>query len=267
MTATARICVLGNSHLGAAKRGWDQIAPAFPGVEVVFFGAPWDLMGELVVDGNALVPGSERLQKKLLRTSGGLDRIIPSAYDKVVLYGLQFGPRRLLQLYRTCRTISCEWQEALEHLAPMRRSIDPVQLISERLFDEAGLAGLRASRAVQLSHQIRQLAEVPVAIAAAPGFSEIVLETGDWDGPLGAGDVEWLAQRYLALAARACPEDTSLVLPPSHLTSHGLFTAARFAAGVNAQGKPDHVHTSPGYGAEMMQRALAALGLRQPEAA
>ena len=267
MTGAARICVLGNSHLGAAKLGWDQIASAYPGVEAVFFGAPWDLMSDLVVDGDALVPGSERLRKKLVRTSGGLDRIVPSEFDRIVLYGLQFGPRRLLQLYRTCRTIACEWREPLENLAPMRRSIDPVHLISGRLFDAAAMSGLENARAVQLVHQIGQMAEVPMAIVAAPGFSEVVLETGDWDGPLGGGDIEWLAARYLKLAVETCPKHAELVLPPSHMTSHGLFTARRYAAGENAQGRADHVHTSSEYGAKTMQIAMAALGLEQPQAA
>lgn len=253
-----RICVLGNSHLGAAARGWLRVAEHHPGHELTFFGAPWDLMGQLDVDGDALVPRTERLAKKIRRSSGGLDRIVPADYDRIILYGLQFGPRRIVQLYRNFRPVSFEWRAQMPEMPPLRRNIEPVQAISERLFDRIAMSGLSGSLAIRLAEQIRALGPVPLTLIPAPGFSAKVLADGAWDGPLGAGDVARLQTRVHALLHRACPDDADLILPRSHLTCHGLFTAEAYAVNKKAGEEPDLVHTSPKYAAEMLTAALAA---------
>ena len=255
---TQRICVLGNSHLAAAVRGWEQIADQHPGQQLTFFGAPWDLMGQLEIEDGALVPQTPRLAKKLRRSSGGMERIEPDAYDRFVIYGLQFGPRRIIQTYRNFRPVSFEWRESLPDLAPFRRNIDPVQAISERLFDRVALTGLGASLALKLAGQIAELTDAPVTLIPAPGFSERALESGDWDGPLGAGDVARLVTRARVLLRRACPEGANLILPRSHLTCHGLFTAERYAAQMKPGDEADLVHTGPEYAAEMLTAAIAA---------
>ncbi|MFK7941917.1 MAG: hypothetical protein AB8B85_03250 [Paracoccaceae bacterium] len=258
MTEPERICVLGNSHLAAAAAGWKRIAAQHPGHELTFFGAPWDLMGQLEVQDQALVATTPRLAKKLNRSSGGLERIEPGAYDRVVIYGLQFGPRRILQLYRNFRPVSFEWREPLHDLPPFRRNVDPVQAISERLFDRVALAGLRTSLAIRIAAQIAEIRTMPVTLVAAPGFSANVMENGTWDAPIGAGDIERLVARTRTLLRRAAPEGVHLVHPRSHLTSHGLFTAAAYAAPAKPNEAPDFVHTGPEYAAEMLGDALAA---------
>lgn len=263
----ARICVLGNSHIGAAARGWKQVADQHPGREMTFFGAPWDLMGQLEIESDALVPQTPRLAKKLLRSSGGVERIVPADYDHVIIYGLQFGPRRILQLYRNFRPVSFEWREPLPELPPFRRNIDPVQAISERLFDRVAMTGLGASLAVRLAGQIRELSDVPVTLVPAPGFSALALEGGCWDGPLGAGDVDRLSNRIRTLLKRATPEGCDLVVPRSHLTQHGIFTQAAYAAKTKPGADPDMVHTGPEYAAEMLSAVLAHAGATEHAAA
>lgn len=259
MTSSAeRICVLGNSHLAAAAQGWDCISDQHPGHTFTFFGAPWDLMGQLEIDDGALVPQTPRLAKKLRRSSGGLDRIVPTDFDRFILYGLQFGPRRIIQTYRNFRPVSFEWREPLPDLPPFRRNIAPVQAISEKLFDRIALAGLGSSLAIRIAGQIAELTDAPMTLVPAPGFSAQVLSGGDWDGPLGAGDIARLVPRVRALLRRACPEGASLIQPRNHLTCHGLFTAERYAAEPKQGDEPDLVHTNPDYAAEMIAACLAS---------
>ncbi|MEM1298881.1 MAG: hypothetical protein AAGH68_06325 [Pseudomonadota bacterium] len=258
MSGMERICVIGNSHLGAAKHGWESIRAQNPGQQLTFFGAPWDMLSDLALEDGDLVALTEKLQHKLRRASGGLDRICTGDYDRFILYGLQFGPRRVLMTYRNFRPQSFEWRDGLEDLNPLRRERGPMQAVSERLFDRIALAGLRSTLAVRIADMIAEVSNAPVQLVAAPGFSERVLDTGDWDGPLGSGDVDRLAMRVRRLLRKACPEGVQLILPRRHLIRHGLFTARSYAAEDRPGGQPDDVHTAPAYAGEMLGAAISA---------
>ncbi len=87
-----KICIIGNSHVGALKRGWDRIAPKHPGTEITFFAHRANGMAGLKVAGNSLVPGNEMLKNAIHFTSGGLERITPADYDAFLIYGLKACP-------------------------------------------------------------------------------------------------------------------------------------------------------------------------------
>ncbi|MEM7213092.1 MAG: hypothetical protein AAF479_14585 [Pseudomonadota bacterium] len=187
MSDQLKLCVLGNSHLASMKSGWDQIETQYTDMVLTFFGAPKAMMDDLSLDGNSLVPGNEKLKGKLKMFSDGSESIDLDAYDAFVINGLQFGPRRLAQLYRTHRSLSFEWREPLKDLAPMSSREEPVTMISERLFNDALVAGLTDTMAIRIIDMIRDVTEKPIYLVAAPFFSELALETGDWDIALGAG--------------------------------------------------------------------------------
>ena len=257
MRSPVRVAVLGNSHLAAAKLGWDLIREEHSEFELTFFGAPGLMMGDLALDGMSLTPTTGRLRKKLASSSGGHDRITPSDFDRFILYGLQFGPRRILELYRTFRPISFEWRGQLERLHPFRRSVDPLQTISEAFFEAAALSALGASHAVTIAKDLRALTDARIDLVSAPGFSELALETGHWDGPLGAGDIERLSARTANLMRRACPDTVPLVTPGPDLTVHGVFTAALHVLQSPEGERQDHMHTAPSYGAKILRGLLS----------
>lgn len=87
-----KICIIGNSHVGALKRGWDRIALKHPGTEITFFAHRANGMAGLKVAGNSLVPANEVLKKAIHFTSGGLERITPADYDAFLIYGLKACP-------------------------------------------------------------------------------------------------------------------------------------------------------------------------------
>ena len=259
MTETLKVCVLGNSHLASMKTGWDLVRDAFPDHELTFFGAPKAMMDDLSLEGNCLVPGNEKLRRKLNGFSNGLDAIDIDAFDAFIVVGLQFGPRRLAQLYRTHRSMSFEWRSALNELAPMVSKDEPVTAISERLFSDAIIAGLTDTMAIRIIDMIRDVTEKPIYLVSAPYFSELALETGNWDGVIGSGDVETLAQRFRKYARHACPVHVNLVLTPNRMVQHGFFTAKEYAVPPTEDGFQDLVHTTDQYGAGMLRSVFATM--------
>lgn len=87
-----KICVIGNSHVGALKRGWDLIAPQHPKVEITFFAHRGDGMASVKVENGSLVPTTNELNVAISHTSGGLNRITPDDYDIFLIYGLRAKP-------------------------------------------------------------------------------------------------------------------------------------------------------------------------------
>jgi len=83
-----KICVLGNSHVGSLKTGWDRIFGQFPEYELTFFAARSNNLRHLVISNGALVPQNEELEKSIAFTSGGLKLVKLDFYDAFVIYGL-----------------------------------------------------------------------------------------------------------------------------------------------------------------------------------
>lgn len=90
-----RICVVGNSHVGSLKLGWDQIKDQMPEHQIVFFGSPAARMRHLRIKDGTLVTQDAQLGQDMAATSGQGAVIDPKAFDTVVLYGLQMVYPRL----------------------------------------------------------------------------------------------------------------------------------------------------------------------------
>ena len=82
-----KICIIGNSHVGALKRAWD--AESYPSIEIVFFAARGARLRDLTVKRKVLVPATRSLKNALKFTSGGISRIDPKQYDYFLIYGAQ----------------------------------------------------------------------------------------------------------------------------------------------------------------------------------
>lgn len=259
MSDVTKICVLGNSHLASMKTGWELIRETTPDLDLTFFGAPKAMMDDLLLEGDHLVAGTDKLRRKLKTFSEGSETIDVNAFDAFVIVGLQFGPRRLAQLYRTHRSTSFEWREPLHDLAPMVSKQEPVTMISERLFNDALIAGLTDTMAIRIIDMVRDVTEKPIYLVSAPFFSELALETGDWDTVFGADDVARLAQRFRKFARHACPVHVNLVLTPNRMVRHGFFTAREYAVPPHEDGFQDLVHTTDEYGAAMLRSVFATM--------
>lgn len=87
-----KFAVLGNSHIGSIKRGWDIVATQQPDHEMFFFGARRDGLKSLELDGNVLRPSDPDVLESIRFTSGGLSDIDLDAYDAFILYGMEALP-------------------------------------------------------------------------------------------------------------------------------------------------------------------------------
>lgn len=89
-----KICVIGDSHTGALKRGWDRISSQYPETSLTFFSAGGNSPGfeSLVVEDGSLAPFDPKLKKFFISTSNGLHHIQPSVYDVLLVYALWCYP-------------------------------------------------------------------------------------------------------------------------------------------------------------------------------
>jgi hypothetical protein len=90
-----KLCVLGNSHVGALKIAWSKSMASHPHLDLSFFAAPGTGFSKVQLEGERLVPTTERLKELFEYTSGGFDSIDIKSYDAFLVYGLGLSiPRR-----------------------------------------------------------------------------------------------------------------------------------------------------------------------------
>ncbi|HMZ06051.1 MAG TPA: hypothetical protein PK078_00415 [Anaerolineales bacterium] len=82
------ICILGNSHVGSLKRGWDAIYNDYQQIRITFFAQRSDGIEGLIVHDGKLIPNNEDLMNALAFTSGGKTDILPDDYDVFIIYGV-----------------------------------------------------------------------------------------------------------------------------------------------------------------------------------
>lgn len=85
-----KVCVIGDSHCGALKRGWDVLAAQHRGLELTFFAAGgyspgFDL---LKIERGLVVSADTQLQKSFFETSKGHEFIDLNGFDIHLVYGL-----------------------------------------------------------------------------------------------------------------------------------------------------------------------------------
>ena len=85
-----RICVLGNSHVGALRRGWEALQAERVDIQPVFFASPGRSLATLERHDDRLVPTTPGVAKYLALTSGGLPEISLGDFDAFLLVGMAF---------------------------------------------------------------------------------------------------------------------------------------------------------------------------------
>lgn len=82
-----KIAVLGNSHVGALRRGLELMNAADVPHDCVWFAARGRGLSHLALEGRTLVPKSENTASAITFTSGGARSVDIDAYDGFLLYG------------------------------------------------------------------------------------------------------------------------------------------------------------------------------------
>lgn len=81
-----KLAIIGNSHIGSLKRGWDKISASHAGIEPVFFGARQQGLRHLRVQGKELVPTEDWVRDSIRFTSGGQESISLTEFDSILIY-------------------------------------------------------------------------------------------------------------------------------------------------------------------------------------
>lgn len=83
-----KLAVIGNSHIGALKHGWNEISQQFKAIELVFFGSRGASLQYLELRDHRLSPTHPGVLASIMFTSGGRAEIDPAEFDAFLIYGL-----------------------------------------------------------------------------------------------------------------------------------------------------------------------------------
>lgn len=164
-SSAIRLCVLGNSHVGALRWGWNELESKHSGIEITFFSSPGLSTRQIKLSNSRIVPKNEELAQRFAQTSGGKKEINPADYDVFLCYGT-FGWRPLVKT-----PLSASFAKAI---------------LEERL-----------GRANQVKHLslIRQTTRSPIFVATAPLLLSAYKERGTLVQPI-AEQRQMLQRKY-----------------------------------------------------------------------
>ncbi|QZN99901.1 hypothetical protein [Chenggangzhangella methanolivorans] len=251
--------MIGNSHIGAIKSGWDRIDEASRPVALEFFGSKSQSLQRTFVEDGVLKSDDEQIQRSLLRT-GGAPEIDLRRYDMFVLVG---GGVHFKALGRMLRNATL-YPDA----TPGRR------LVSQPALTEAFRRRVEALAAWDLSVMISSVTDAPIYVLPEPFFDKDVMKATHKPfmkqiHELGIG--EQAAAAFDAACERTFSRFGGFVAQPRETREDHIFTASKYALAPVSMRRmmdmdldardDDFVHKNDEYGELMMRAFLALAGL------
>lgn len=248
---TLRLCVIGNSHIGALKLGWDRlIEEAVPGwdtVEPVFFGAPADGMRHVALQGTALVPTRPKITGHFRTLSGGYDRIELSRFDAFLLVGLNMSSKRILRFYKTHAWVGLAGTAGKTLLHPAFATA----FLTERY---------SATQLVDHARTIARATDKPVLALAEPHWADWARQPPEgvtnygWDAAILAGDGPAIGAMFETAAAAALAPHARFIAQPAATVADGVTTrgaynkeASRLISGEGGGTDASHMNADFGF--------------------
>jgi hypothetical protein len=209
------VCFLGNSHLGAIKRGWDDSGRAG-----TFLAATGSRLEGLKVRDGQLV-GDDELTEMMTRLTGTATTAVAD-HDAFVIVGLSLSVRNTAALFQRFRP----WRADVED--------GSTYLISPEAYAAAAAGSLRRSAAVKLAQRLRAATDVPILLMPQPGPSERVIETtspktGFWRSLRATGREREVREAFEGGCALVAGNELHVVVQPEATRAHEIFTLERFA--------------------------------------
>lgn len=246
-------CIIGNSHLAAAKLGWAKVSADFPDVELDFFGSHRDSMFRTAVRDGRLVALDAGVRSKLEMTGGSPD-IELGRYDFFAVVGMGFGLHPVLAVFNT-------------HAIAGYRGKDH-HLISDSAFADTTRDLLRGSTAGHVWRLLRSSGDQPIYILPQPLSADGILRTHNRGAIYKLIHRSGISRRIAALFSEVSVtvfDDRTVVIhqPPATVTAH-IFTKSTFSEGSmrlnktldQAHSEDDHFHMNGAYGAVMLREML-----------
>lgn len=251
------VCAMGNSHLAAAKLGWQAVADRFPAYEFEFFGFPpgtsRSIAEHFEVRDRSIVPVTDVLRRGFEMTAGKT-KIDADRYSAFAFFGLGLGGPS-----NPVNSIYPKYSLA-EHPVAGAFLVSKACLratIEDRLRSESTLVPLRAIRALSDAPVFWQSTPVPSArIIGDPAYAK--------DAISNPAIVSLIKEIYDAKSAEigALESYRYLKQPPTTLDESGLTLDAYISNGVSFTGraKKDNIsHGNQAYGILIVRALLSEL--------
>jgi hypothetical protein len=255
-----RVCVIGNSHIGAIKKGWDAGLAADPAawadIQPTFFGAPRDGLRHIALEDGCIVPERNDIAEHFQRTSAGQSRIVLADYDGFFLVGLGVSVKRILRFYRSHIWVG------LNHNAAKT-------LVHPAFMQEFLIEGYGSTRLVEVASLIRSAVDRPVLAMTEPLWAEWIRAGQDgtaeygWDNAIKAGDAAQIGTAFRQTVAAALDGVATLVAQAPETVQDSIMTAAAYNDGGPGL-KPenaeiDAAHMNAAFGQAMWPHVRQAL--------
>lgn len=227
-----RICLMGDSHAGALKKGWVRIAPRFQQIEIAFFAGYTHDWTTMHVANGKLAPGTERLSQEFARSAGIHE--IDAGFDAYILYGLGLAISFPLRLWTHHE--HADWSA----------------------YQAAVAENVRTSRLAHVLARLREITKTRALISAGPFQPRTFCKSSP------------LLDRETALKLRANFERECTALagsysadfvgqPEETLAPNTVTTKMKFAISPKDPAQKDRRHCNADYGAIVMADILERL--------
>ncbi|MCF8487442.1 MAG: hypothetical protein K9G71_19795 [Rhodobacteraceae bacterium] len=228
-----KVLVLGTSHAATLRRAFPAIAAAYPGLSLCFWGLPSAAFAKAAVgaDGQLRPDPEDAISRRKAAEWNGQDSIDLAPFDRILLVGLRYGLRPILQMMRSLQPL--EWGRRRGALG-----------VSKGFLQAAIRADIKASLRGQNS---RTPFDARFVALPAPYPATIVLEPGELYQPVtravaGQKSAADLMEIYEAELARAhaavgisfVPQPRETIAQPWLSLPDHLEDAARDARHMNA---------------------------------
>lgn len=147
-----KICVIGNSHSGAIAEAWNAISGKWGNVDITFFAFPAMKAKQLVAKDGVLVARRQDARRMMRFSSGGLSKIVPGDYERILAYGM---------------------------VKPPPADVSDIPL-SAAVRDAAVADRASGSLATLVLSQIRKVSRIPVDVAPAPYIAANADDAPEW---------------------------------------------------------------------------------------
>lgn len=268
-----RICIVGNSHVAALKRGWREMAAARPDVVVDMFGAYGSHLADVFIANGELRAGSPEGTASLVAT-GGQEFAVLADYDAIVVVG---GGPRLFSIAGLMKDYCPPFanpglvppgpgDEALRDGLWRFHGKTVPHPVSDAFFLELLGARMAKSTAVMLCRAIAAAATAPLFHLPAPFPSADLLTLKPRNAvsrlaSLGLGPV--LADQLRMALGQALAGVATVIEPPERLLVDGILTdriygsgGARLVDDNGDHGEEEVLHMNGAYGAILMREIL-----------
>jgi len=248
-----RVCLIGNSHLGCLKLGWDEIATRHSDTKVTFFGTPRRTILHLRARQHRLVPTTESVETSFMRTSDGLSVIDPQLYDAFVICGLTVSSVLVMGL--ACRYTP----DSLSHLSERH-------LVSDDFF-KAILAEMnQASAGYKTAKRLRRITDKPILILPPPMPSEQITLKQPRLTKFQQDESGTRLATLVQEAVESLDKDVAeFVWQPQQTLAHGVFTQHEFSTNSSRlltdekHSDDDAIHMNGEFGAAALTDILGRL--------